>query len=88
MGPRREGFFWGWVCVHGEEHPVYLVQATSQGHALLIHSTFPESLLELGLVRGPEKVYPFVQEHLGEEACLTQAAAKTQVCRSRCELYH
>lgn len=53
-GPRRGGFPWGWVPVHGVVRNTLLVWfELPQGLALLIHSIFSEHLLELGLLRGP-----------------------------------
>lgn len=49
VGPRRGGFSWRWVPVHGVGRITLLVWSElSQGLALLIHSTFSENLLELG----------------------------------------
>ena len=49
VGPRGVGVSWGWVPVHGVGRDILLVWLElPQGHALLIHSIFPENLLELG----------------------------------------
>lgn len=49
VGLRRGGFSWGWVPVQGPWRGTLLVWfELPQGPALLIHSTSPEHLLELG----------------------------------------